>query len=336
MAGLVPAGGRQGDGGPRVTVVCSPRDHYHDAVRCLDTLFECTREPFALVYVLGRAPRDVAAHIRGEAARRGFTLIERDEHLVPNHARNLALAEVGTEYVAFVDNDTLVTPGWLGALLACADDTGATTVGPLQLIGPLEEDVIHLAGGFIAIDRSAAPHPIRITHRFQGLHPDGVPEPLVRAPCDFAEFHCMVARTDALRQVGPLDEGLVSAREIEDLHLRLRARGATSWFEPAARVTFLPPERVRWSEVGFLSRRWSERANRESFERFVDRYDLDRSHLSALGFVNGLRRPLFGWARAALSRVGAPGIGRKVEYALHRLERPVNRFLVRLPPAPDD
>ncbi len=40
---------RQTTGGARVTVVCSPRDHYHDAVRVLTTLLEVTGPPYELV-----------------------------------------------------------------------------------------------------------------------------------------------------------------------------------------------------------------------------------------------------------------------------------------------
>ena len=324
-----PTARARGDGAPDVTVVCVPRDHYHHAAQSLDALLTDTEPPFELVYVLGRAPADIATHVRREVARAGFTLIERDAHLVPNHARNLALAHVRTRYVAFVDNDTVVTPGWLSALVACAEETAAALVGPLQLMGPVEDRDIHLAGGLIDIDGSITPHPIRITHRFQGRHVADAPEPLERQRCDFAEFHCMLARTEVLRAVGPLDEGFRSAREVEDLALKVRAMGATCWFEPSAVATFLPPSRLRWSEIGFLSHRWSEQANRQSHELFVGRYGLDRSHMSALGFINGLRRAMFWPVREGLSRLGAPVLARKVEYALHRLERPVNRLLVR-------
>lgn len=159
-----------------------------------------------------------------------------------------------------------------------------------------------------------------------------MPEPLTRCECDFAEYHCMLARTDAVRDVGPLNEALLSAREVEDLALRVQARGGEIWFEPAAVVTFLPPETVRWSEIGFLSRRWSERANRRSLDRFLAAYDLDPTHTSALGFLDGLRRPLFGPVRRTIEQLGAPRLARVVDYGLHHLDRPVNRLLVRRGP----
>jgi GT2 family glycosyltransferase len=314
---------------PRVTAICVPRDHYHDAVNSLDALLQHTGAPFELVYVIGRAPRDVRDHVRREAARVGFTVIERDRHLVPNHARNLAMAEVDTEYVAFLDNDTIVTPGWLSSLISCADETGAALVGPLQLIGALEKGIVHLAGGFIEIDDSVSPHPIRRTHRYQAQPVDQLPVPLDRARCDFAEYHCMLARTDVLRAIGPLDERFLTAREVEDLAFQVARQGGEVWFEPESLVTFEPPTSLRWSEVGFISRRWGERANRQSFEYFLEKYDLDRSELTALGFANAQRRPMFGSIRRVVGRLGSDWLERALDYGLHLLERPANRLLVR-------
>ena len=330
MAGVGRDGGEPGRADePRVTVICVPRDHYHDAVRSLDALLQQSAAPFELVYVLGRAPQDVRDQVRREAARVGFTLIERDRHLVPNHARNLAMADVDTEYVVFLDNDAIVTPGWLSSLLACADETGAALVGPLQLIGPLEKGIVHLAGGFIEIDDSVSPRPIRRTHRYQWRRVDQLPVPLDRERCDFAEYHCVLARTDVLRAIGPLDERLLTVREVEDLAFQVAAHGGEVWFEPESLVTFAPPTSLRWSEVGFISRRWGERANRQSFEYFLDKYDLDRSELTALGFANAQRRPMFGSIRQVLGRLGSDRLERALDYGLHLLERPVNRLLVR-------
>lgn len=324
--GLGTAGG---PGSPRVTVVCVPRDHYSDAERGLEALIDHTDVPHELVYVLGRAPRDVGRHLRARAAEIGFTLIERDEHLVPNHARNLALARVRTEFVAFVDNDAIVTAGWLGPLLECADDTGASLVGPLQLIGPLEDEAIHLAGGWIELGDTKRPRSIRSIHRYQRLTVGEVPEPLHREACDFAEFHCMLARTQSLDRVGPLDEALLSVREVEDLAMAVAADGGTAWFEPASRVTFLPPKSLRWAELGFVARRWGERANRQSFRYFYAKHDLDASHITAIGFSNAQRRPIFAPVRRTVARLRVRTLERGVAYLLYQLDRALNHAFVR-------
>lgn len=319
---------------PRVTVVCTQRDHHHDTTRSLDALLARTTVPFDLVYVLCPAPRKVTADLRRRAIEDGFTLVEPDRYLTPNQARNGVMDRVETEYVAFVDNDAIVTDGWLEGLLDCADATGAALVGPLQLYGPLEDGAIHLAGGWLHLDKSTSPRTLRIEHRYQGLGVDEVPEPLRRERCHFAEYHCMLARTAVLAEVGPLDEGFLSAREVEDLAFRVAAVGGSVWFEPEAVVAFLPPTELRHlRDVTFISRRWGERANRASHEHFLTKYDLNRSHLSALGFANCQRRPIFGGLRRILQRFAGERVARVVDYGLHLAERPVNRLLVRLGPS---
>ena len=45
-------------------------------------------------------------------------------------------------------------PGWLEALVECAEDTNAAIVAPLYLIGELEDQIIHMAGGIIEVANS--------------------------------------------------------------------------------------------------------------------------------------------------------------------------------------
>lgn len=321
--------GAHGGKAPRVTVICVPRDHFSDTERSLEALIERTDVPFELVYVLGRAPRDVVEYLRRRQAEVGFTLIERDEHLVPNHARNLGLRRATTEYVAFLDNDAIVGPDWLGPLVRCADDTGACLVSPLQLIGPLENEAIHFAGGWIELDETTSPRPLHTELRYQRLYVSEVPEPMTRVACDFAEFHCMLARRTTLEEMGGLDEALLSTREVLDLGLEVSAHGGSVWFEPESRVTYLPPKRLRWSEVGFMARRWGERANRQSYEHFYAKHDLDTSSAANIGSANARRRTIYEPIRSAVAKLRVRPIERGVAFVLYRLDRLVNHLFIR-------
>jgi len=52
-------------------------------------------------------------------------------------------------YDVFIDNDAWVAPGWLEALVRCAEQTGAWVLGPLCLIGEIGAGVIHVVGGIV-------------------------------------------------------------------------------------------------------------------------------------------------------------------------------------------
>src|SRR6187455_2313563 len=101
---------------PDVTIVLVPRERYGMTEESLRSFYENTAQPFEMVCVTGGAPPRVVSFLREQARDRGFRLIETEGDVSPNHARNLGLQTVKTRYVAFADNDLIVTPGWLDAL----------------------------------------------------------------------------------------------------------------------------------------------------------------------------------------------------------------------------
>src|SRR5574342_637715 len=94
----------------------------------------CDRYGLRLVYVDGNAPARIGRRIQRMIRRHGDTLIRTDWYLRPTHARNLGFREVDTRYAVFLDNDVVVTPGWLEALVRCAEETGAAFVSPVICI----------------------------------------------------------------------------------------------------------------------------------------------------------------------------------------------------------
>jgi GT2 family glycosyltransferase len=45
------------------------------------------------------------------------------------------ISQTSGKYVVFIDNDVLVTPGWLGSLVRRTEETGAWLVGALYCFG---------------------------------------------------------------------------------------------------------------------------------------------------------------------------------------------------------
>src|SRR5258705_13531358 len=153
---------------PLVTIVIVPRERFSFALTSLDAVYERTSFPFRLVYVDAGSPRAVRRALQRRAADRGFELLRVDRYLTPNAARNLGLHRVHTRYVVFLDNDGLVMPGWLTALVGCAEETGAAVCGPLQLIGDPARELIHIAGGTAGIIERDRRGPFDGVHRLNG------------------------------------------------------------------------------------------------------------------------------------------------------------------------
>src|SRR5688572_21667831 len=194
----------------RVTIIVTPRERFNVALESLDSILAHTQGPYELVYGDGRSPRRVREGVSERAARHGFRVVRTDRYLSPNEARNLGLADVDTPYTVFVDNDLLVTDGWLSTMMACAEETGAWAVGPLYFEGDPVDEVIHMAGGVMQLAGEPGRRSFKTEHRFQGTPLGDVQDEVRRGACDFVEFHCMLVRTEAVRDLGPLDESLRS------------------------------------------------------------------------------------------------------------------------------
>lgn len=131
---------------PQVTIVFVPRERFSCTRESLESIYEYTEIPFKLIYVDGNSPAKVRQYLQDQAHLKDFQIIRTDYYLSPNQARNLGLAQVATKYVVFIDNDVIVSPGWLKNLVQCAEETQATVVGPLMCQNQPLHEIVHFAG----------------------------------------------------------------------------------------------------------------------------------------------------------------------------------------------
>lgn len=151
-----------------VTVAVVPRERFSYTRPSLENIYQNTPPPFDLLYVDGGSPAPVRRYLEAESRKRGFHLIRTNHYLSPNQARNLAVQHITTKYAVFVDNDVLVNPGWLDALVGCAERSGAAVVGPLIYAGKPGSEIIHMAGGIAHIDTVNGKRVLREKHQFAG------------------------------------------------------------------------------------------------------------------------------------------------------------------------
>jgi GT2 family glycosyltransferase len=257
-----------------VTIVVVPRERFSRSVASLESIYRNTPQPFKLIYVDGNSPRHVRRYLEAQAIARGFKLLRTDHYLVPNHARNLGTAHADTEYIVFLDNDVLVTPGWVFHLLTCAKETGAWLVIPLYLEGQPEDGVVHMAGGIARLEAAHGRRVFKNAHRFFGRAVDEVRDQLKREPTGSVEYHCLLARRDVFSKVGPFDEQLPSLWEHTDLALAVQEAGGAIYFEPSAVVSYDSSGRLKWYDFPYFAKRWSDEWGRISIDRFRRKWEL--------------------------------------------------------------
>jgi GT2 family glycosyltransferase len=275
---------------PNVTIVVVARERFSYAQRSLESLYEIAAGcPFKLIYVDGNAPSQVRQYLRRQAEEKGFTLIRQPVYLSPNRARNLAIAAVTTPYVVFVDNDILVRPNWLKALVDCAEQTQAWAVGPLTLEGE-GFDTVHQMGGKLTftepkgqrwlIERRPFMHlPLA---KFQQVQAKGGASLLTSEAyrTELTEFHCVLARTEIFGTIGRLDENLLSIAEETDFCLSILKVGGSIYAEPNSIVTYVPPATpaaLSWQDYPFYLLRWSGAWCEQSALHFQAKWQLSAS-----------------------------------------------------------
>ncbi len=283
---------------PSVTVIVSPRERFGCAARSLASLASTISPAVKVIYLDAATPASVMAELERLAETMNLHFMEVDERKNPNELRNLGMEGVCSDYVCFVDNDVVFTEGWLTQLLAAAEEECADVAFPLYLIGEFESDTIHMAGGHIEILRHDGEKEFSEVHRFANQSYSKHKHLFRREESDYGEFHCLLAKTEVLRRLGPLDEQLPSLNEHLDLCMQVSGAGGTIIFEPASVVAYLAPSsRIPlWlSDVELYKERWSYENNAQSIRHFYAKwgFHLDEgSPPPALNFGN--------WARAQI------------------------------------
>ncbi len=168
----------------------------------------------------------------------GATVIRRDVNGGPGAARMAGLEHVATPFVAFVDADVDVPPGWLGGLLVHFTDERVAAVAPRVtspvngLVSPTRLDRYEAVRSSLDL----GPGPARVR---AGTRVSYVPSAAI------------VCRVDALRAVGGFDPALRFGEDV-DLVWRLDEAGWRVRYEPAVLVHHRPrPTAARWLQQRF-------------------------------------------------------------------------------------
>jgi GT2 family glycosyltransferase len=258
----------------RVTIAVVPRERFSFAIQSLQSVLAQRDPATELVYIDGGSPPLVRQFLEQRAARHSFQLVSTERYISPNAARNLAAAHTRTKYLALVDNDVLVSPGWVEALLACAEATGAAIVAPVCCTGSGEAATVLDAGGTVELAFAGNRRVLRVENHHRGRRLAGAATPLRREAVKHVAFHAALFRTSALAEVGAFDEKLLSVAQEADLCLRVAAAGGTIMVEPAAVVAHAPPPPFDAEDLEYFQLRWSDVWNRASIEHFRAKWNL--------------------------------------------------------------
>jgi GT2 family glycosyltransferase len=296
--------GGNGTGDALATIVVVQRERFAPTRRSLGSLYAQTRPPFDVIYVDAGSPRRIARYLAAESERSGFRLLRFPHHLPPQTARNIGAAAARTRYIAFVDNDVIFSPGWLDALIECAETTQADVVSPLICIGEPVHTTVHVAGGVVSPVEQDGRRRLEEVMRFVNRPLAEVRGTLRREPTELVEFHCVLIRRAFLERIGPLDEAFLATSEHLDLSLTVRQNHGSIFLEPSSVVTYLAPPPLALSDIPYYTLRWSDEWAVASEQHFHRKWNFDYDDRVVRFAVQHRRLAFRRLRRAALAVVG--------------------------------
>src|SRR4051812_13226425 len=263
---------------PRTTIVITQRERYTPSLRFLEAILDRAGAPARVIVVDGGSPSPVREWHDELGARRDLLLLRVEHALAPPEARAAALPFVTTEFTAFVDNDVVMSDGWLETLERAADDTGAWAVGPLYLhgfpTGTFDAPRIHMAGGHCRIVEVDGKRRLDVDMASYDVLASDV-WPAARFRTGLIEYHCALVRTHFVCADGVHDTGLRTGHDMYDLCLKVAAAGGQCWLEPEATMFYDRPDRIDDADRELYALRWSRAWDTVTLDHFIEAWELD-------------------------------------------------------------
>ncbi len=258
---------------PDVTIVVVPRDRFSSVVPCVQSILANTPKPFKLVIFDFGYPAKTLAEVRQICGDQPVE-VEKVHRTIPMTALKQYLPKVDTKYLAWVDNDTFVSPNWLTAAME-RFAKGARMVLPLTMERDgLDTDPqgrqlrIHISHGYL--------RKVKIGNR-EFVYDDKNPSRRGSANAagdghtvDFFEFHAVIGETEVWRM---LDIPEVVMREHVDLGIQLHRLGIPIWNEPKSVVHFDNiHSRPTFQDLRYFFFRWHKGFVKDAHVQFKKRW----------------------------------------------------------------
>ncbi len=198
---------------PKASIIILTYNNLELTQACLESVYSRTEFPFEVI-VVDNASQDGIPQVLKEFAsnRANFRFILNRTNQGFSRANNQGASLATGEYLIFLNNDTVVTSGWLPALLNHLQDPKVGMVGPVTNTAANESRIPVTYQTLTAMPDFA----LSYTRAHQGQ----------TIEIEMLAFFCVALRRSVFEEIGPLDEQFdVGMFEDEDYALRLKQRG---------------------------------------------------------------------------------------------------------------
>ncbi len=201
--------------------------------RCVDSIDRFTNIRHEIVVVDMGRDKTIEEWLRGESKKRNnFKIVLNENNVGTSRGRNQGLRLAEGEYVVFLDNDAMVTEGWIDGLLGAAKRWPEGALFGAKIVSP--NGYIYFCDKYMHdyIDNGVRKVGLEIIKPFLKNDPGVNTEREV----DWYPTTCLMARQDILKEVSGFDEALRFAEEDKDLSYRIKEKGRKIIYCPSSCV----------------------------------------------------------------------------------------------------
>ena len=193
--------------------------------KCVDSIFACTQTPIELILVDNGSSDDTVGYLRQvqkewRRANIRVKVVENKKNLGFAAGNNRGLAQADGDYIVLLNNDVVVTPGWLEKMIACVNRIPlAGIVGPMTNYVAGEQLVPSVGYDPLLLENLN-----EFSSAFYARH-----QKETKCVLRVVGF-CMLIKRAVIEKIGGLDEryGLGNFED-DDFSLRARLAGFQSW-----------------------------------------------------------------------------------------------------------
>ena len=210
---------------PRVSIVMPVYNKFAYTAACLRSLAEHAGDIAFEVIVVDDGSVDATPKRLAEVS--GIQVVRNAQNLGFVGSCNAGAQRARGEFVCFLNNDTVVTAGWLDALVRCFDELPDCGLAGAKLVYP--DGRLQESGGIVFNDGSG--------WNYGRFEDPADPRFNFRREADYCSGAAILLRRALLRQLGGFDARYAPAYyEDTDLAFAVRAAGKRVYVEPQATV----------------------------------------------------------------------------------------------------
>ena len=284
--------------------------------KCLESIFLCGfgsehGDDFEVIVVDNGSTDDSFEYLNGlksgltgdqkGVAKKNLTVIHNEKNLGFAKACNQGAGAAKGEYLMFLNNDTVVTKGWLDILVKELDSDSDGTSGKIgagakiaadakiAAVGPkllYPDNTIQHAG--VVFDEKKWPH-----HIYK-KEPGGAPYVNKKRQFQCITAACILIRAEVFRSVGGFDEAYLNGLEDLDLCLKIRELGLGILYVPESVV-------YHYESVTEGRSNYDERNVQLFYSRWKNKIKIDYKAYEVEDGMNGMGEFLDTWRSSKLS-----------------------------------